>query len=829
MTAAFSATPPGRCLSKEGLAYLEQLGHEVRFDADEIIVRRGEVGRSFYVVLSGEVEVRLAGPDGASLPLARLGKGATFGEMALISGEPVSADVVAVGEATLLACPEQGFLRALAECEALRMQLLARLAGDLQRTTSEAWDFSQRAQALNLLIRCESRAEPLILQSPPMRQLARALEAAAREKAPCLITGEAGTGKLLIARTLHEKAHRDEAPLGPLIIVDCRRLRSADARRLLLGPPGMNEGENALRGLGALHLAQGGSLVLCHVDNLSCSLQEQLAGVAESPGPRGVRLIATQRATAGFDTEVGPLYAGLTAAFRDHTLLVPPLRKRRRDIAALTTFFLSRIDNGDQRLGRDAENALLSMDFQQGNAAQLRETVEFAARCADGCEIRSEHIFSGLESGDKAPGIDLGPLRGLQLLLRRPSLTVIRATVLAGFMLTIALCLALPESRVGKAANGFIWSVWEPLVFALFLLVGSVWCTVCPLSTAGRLLRHFFSREKSPPERLKRWDVWLMTVAFFGIIWAEHVFDMVNNPTATALMLLGLILASMSFCALYTREVWCRHVCPLGALATSLAPSAILEVGARPGVCTSTCVSHNCYKGEGAIPGCTVFHHPLNATENHHCKLCLDCLKSCPHDSAKLYLRPPLAGIWRLGGTSGAVAPFAVAVFLLSLSFLAAQTRGWFATPLELTLAGVAAIAVGIVLHLFLPALVTTTHDSEELTDSRVATQVSFALMALGWGPLMAYQLGNIPMLRTLVLEPAPGSFWASLPLQAPWAVMAALQVLVVILAGLLATIALARIQVLAKHRGTPLSSIGWTSLWMFCTAYVVTALVLIL
>jgi hypothetical protein len=33
---------------------------------------------------------------------------------------------------------------------------------------------------------------------------------------------------------------------------------------------------------------------------------------------------------------------------------------------------------------------------------------------------------------------------------------------------------------IGKTANAAIWAVWEPAVFGLFLLVGPVWCTVCP-------------------------------------------------------------------------------------------------------------------------------------------------------------------------------------------------------------------------------------------------------------------------------------------------------------------------------------------------------------
>ncbi len=320
-----------------------------------------------------------------------------------------------------------------------------------------------------------------------------------------------------------------------------------------------------------------------------------------------------------------------------------------------------------------------------------------------------------------------------------------------------------------------------------------------------------------------------MILSFFAILWFEHVFHMFDNPTATAVLLLCLILASVVFCAIYTREVWCRHICPLGALATSLAPSAILEVGARSPVCSSTCKSHNCYKGEGTIPGCSVFHHPLNKAENHHCKLCLDCLKSCPNDSARLFLRPPLSGIWKLGASSGAVAPFAVAAFLLTLVFLAAQAHYWPVTPQSLTLVGFAAIVSGITLNRMLPTLLMKTRDdSDNPPDSRVAIQAAFGFMVLGWGPLMAYQLGNIPILKTLTLEPTPDSFWTFIPAPNPWTLLATLQIGFVLLAAVFAMIAFTRIVVLASRRGIPISSIGWTALSTFCTAYVAIAIYLI-
>ncbi|RLE21840.1 MAG: hypothetical protein DRJ65_15140, partial [Acidobacteria bacterium] len=92
-------------LSDAAIEGLRPSSSVLSFSEGEAVVRKGETGTAFYVVVSGEVEIRLQAEDGRTLPLSRLGSGATFGEMALLRDEPVSADVVAVNPVTLMACP----------------------------------------------------------------------------------------------------------------------------------------------------------------------------------------------------------------------------------------------------------------------------------------------------------------------------------------------------------------------------------------------------------------------------------------------------------------------------------------------------------------------------------------------------------------------------------------------------------------------------------------------------------------------------------------------------------------------------------------------------
>ena len=93
----------------------------------EAIVRAGDPGNAFYVVLDGEV--RVEPPSGAS---AVLQVGDSFGEMALLDGAPRSADITAAGEATLMVIGRAAFTRLLRSEPQMAAVLLRTLATRLR-------------------------------------------------------------------------------------------------------------------------------------------------------------------------------------------------------------------------------------------------------------------------------------------------------------------------------------------------------------------------------------------------------------------------------------------------------------------------------------------------------------------------------------------------------------------------------------------------------------------------------------------------------------------------------------------------------------------------
>jgi hypothetical protein len=145
-----------------------------------------------------------------------------------------------------------------------------------------------------------------------------------------------------------------------------------------------------------------------------------------------------------------------------------------------------------------------------------------------------------------------------------------------------------------------------------------------------------------------------------------------------------------------------------------------------------------------------VFHHPLEGRQAYRCKLCLDCLQSCPHHSAQLQIRAPLIGVWRLDASATDVAMFASAITLLALALVASRTFEVLSQPLHFTILCVLALAAGIAIHHTVMAVARTDRRIEQMV------RLAVALMILGWSALMVSQLANIIVLNEarIVLDP---------------------------------------------------------------------------
>jgi CRP-like cAMP-binding protein len=103
---------------------------EVDFPADRVIVRQGEIGTGFFVVVSGAARVVRGGET-----IATLGPGDFFGELSVLDGKPRNAQVIAVGPTTCLALASWDFEAVLLDEPRVALAILRGLASRLRELT----------------------------------------------------------------------------------------------------------------------------------------------------------------------------------------------------------------------------------------------------------------------------------------------------------------------------------------------------------------------------------------------------------------------------------------------------------------------------------------------------------------------------------------------------------------------------------------------------------------------------------------------------------------------------------------------------------------------
>ncbi len=679
--------------------------------------------------------------------------------------------------------------------------------------------------------------EPLVASSPTMRAVADRIPALARQRGPLLVCGEQGTGKYFITKQIH---HLNPDPPAPFVTFDCAERVGQSAHRVLFGReggPGIRGGHPEERSRdGALPRrparprqpepqvtgenaslvaqAQGGTLVLRHVGALEFPAQRALcrylAGEEQTEGDKpSPRIIMTTCEDLPALVAAERFHAPLAEILLGNTLELPCLQRRREDILPLAEYFLATCkterDERPWRLTGSATLALGKLKYRDRNVAELRDAISLATVLADGPEISAEHLFTGSTDWSRRVELSLQANKVFRWLSQAWTTNLIQSSVLLLFGSMVIVCLLAGSTPVGELANALLWGFWWPALLALFLFLGRVWCYLCPIAKAGRLAQRIRSPELRPARLLKAHTSWLVALSLVVIVWCEHVFHMAEKPQATGVFLLSLFGITVVFGLLYKREAFCRYLCPLGNLSACYAVPSLLQVHANPAICTTQCSTHECYRGSESAAGCPNFHHPLYVRDAHFCKLCLQCLRSCPHGSARLYLRPPLRDLWALRDLSSTLAPTALVVVFLAPVMLASRAGLWrTADPLIYTGLVLACLGLALALVRFLPRVLTREGDPT------TTTRVAFILALLAWGPLLAFHLGKVPGLDSLTISASTGSFWTEVVSSGDYPLLRVVQLGTIFAATLLATVALWRTWANHIRQDVKVRPIGW-------------------
>jgi two-component system, NtrC family, response regulator AtoC len=238
-----------------------------------------------------------------------------------------------------------------------------------------------------------------ILASPVMHKFMGLVDRVAGHTETVLITGETGTGKELIARTIHESSHRRSRPW---VDINCAALPENLVESELFGyEKGAFSGADSSKP-GLFELADRGTLFLDEIGELQLQTQVKLLRVLDGQpfyrlgGHRkikvDVRIVAATNQDLEAAVKEGRFRQDLFHRLGQFQLRVPPLRERPEDIVALAEHFL-RLKSPAKHFSSQAISALLSHSWP-GNIRELRNLVAKMAMES----VESEIDFSKLSA-----------------------------------------------------------------------------------------------------------------------------------------------------------------------------------------------------------------------------------------------------------------------------------------------------------------------------------------------------------------------------------------------------------------------------------------------
>ncbi|MBI5591784.1 MAG: sigma-54-dependent Fis family transcriptional regulator [Deltaproteobacteria bacterium] len=282
-------------------------------------------------------------------------------------------------------------------------------AGEIERTVDRAFRMNWPAGSHEIPADVPSPKGVIIGKSPQMCDIFKTIGILCRNQATVLIQGETGTGKELVARTIH---HNSSFSIEPMITLDCSAIVETLLESELFG-----HSKGAFTGAvetkpGKIELAGRGTLFLDEVTELPISLQSKFLGFLERKEYMRVggqrihksrcRIISATNQDMADLVRQGRFREDLYYRLKVVSIFVPPLRDRICDIPDLARYFLQKAAREHCTEARQFEDGVMDVLCAQpwiGNVRQLQNVIMAAALRSRGKRVLLEDIERELAAG----------------------------------------------------------------------------------------------------------------------------------------------------------------------------------------------------------------------------------------------------------------------------------------------------------------------------------------------------------------------------------------------------------------------------------------------
>ncbi len=437
-----------RDYSPDEIARLVKMVEVKSFSTGEPIIIEGGENDSFFFLYEGEAEVlKFDKESEADFLINIMSRGALFGEMSELTGEPVSATVRAKNNCKVLAfsrrvaMPHELYVKLLLSCSRnliRRLKLLSERQADmlgreakrerdrLQKSLDErdrsladrTDELKQARQHLTDLYLQQYEIDPaqsfgpMVGSSSLMRNIFALIKDLAQTTTTVLITGETGTGKGLIAAAIHQFSDRKREAF---ISVNCVALSDELLASELFGhKKGAYTGAIEDR-VGRFKMAQGGTIFLDEIGDISPRMQAYLLRILETGEyerlgesktlKSDVRVIAATNRDLKQRVVEGSFREDLYYRLNVMNIEAPPLRNRKEDVPLLLDHFREHFNRKfNRRVESFSPEALkiLTANNWRGNVRELRNVIERAMILCPESILQPRHLPSEITSNTSA-------------------------------------------------------------------------------------------------------------------------------------------------------------------------------------------------------------------------------------------------------------------------------------------------------------------------------------------------------------------------------------------------------------------------------------------
>ncbi|MGB3225155.1 MAG: sigma 54-interacting transcriptional regulator [Desulforhopalus sp.] len=660
-------------ISEKEVEHIIAVGRYLEFERGQNICIQDANDRQFCFVIYGEVELSLY-RDGNQIVVSHIGPGGHFGETSLLTGNSDNLKVSALTDVNIICFDEDAFNSALLVNDKIHRQLSIALAKRLQisfhdhaialaktknfRNLTEHYldpTFFVDSGSSVVAGNCSpvKSREAQLSESSLARQSRKAVKLFSNNLAPVLLSGETGTGRRMVAYEIHRAS---ACKNGSYSEFDIRNIDPFQLETELFGSGVESFAFAQIDRRGVFNRLKGGTVVLYNAEYMEPDTQRQLSVIIRKTISGNIndhsRIILICKDLPRQKDGHNRLLPALYALVANQHFRLSPLREHRRDIPRLVQYYLERYSVQYGKTINKIDDHTLGMFINYdwpGNLTEMSSVLQRAVILCKNYEPINDKILLGVPKSEGKWEFNLLRLKAVRSFLSNSLFPVLpRAVVGFFFVLVLALLFFGPTTAEENLGLTLSWVVGWPLLIFSFFFLARTWCSICGLSVPGWIAQAVLKPGRPTPHLIRKYSGWIMTFLCIFLFWIETAFDAYHSPRLTGWIIFSITMSSLFFSMFFKRRVWCRYLCPLGAINALFAMPSIVELRSNTHMCMNRCIDHLCYIGSEKTAGCPMFRHPFQVDNNRDCILCGQCIKNCKLNSIHLNLRLAPQELWNL-------------------------------------------------------------------------------------------------------------------------------------------------------------------------------------